>query len=443
MNRSPQMKGLARVTLAVALVAGWQNPAWAAHELLHAITTRNNVITFYSDAPGTILSAHAVTGLQGSERIRAIDWWNSTIYALGSSSRLYTLDPTTGVATQVGGQFSSLLNGQSFGMDNGPAGVVVVSDLGQNLTIDRATGVATAVGPVLAYAAGDPHAGANPAVTALAYDAGAGTWYAGDSLQNTFATLDPVTGLVHTIGPSGVDFSPHNGLDIAQSQITYLASPAASSDPAANLYTVNKITGAVTLVGLIGAPGDNILVRGLTVAPPACANPPVARPDVMGTRENTVASAPVFKLIANDSSPVGGTLSITSVASPTTQGGTVALVSGGTLVTYTPPLNFAGTDQFTYTLSDTHCTAQGTVNVIVTSANAPSLNNIMVTANPGANFVEFAGIPGLIYVVQFAPTVNGPWTDLSGALVADASGLITYNDLTPPPVRFYRTRVGP
>jgi hypothetical protein len=47
-----------------------------------------------------------------------------------------------------------------------------------------------------------------------------------------------------------------------------LASPAASSDPQANLYTVNPVTGAVTLVGQIGQPGDNILIRGLAVVVP-------------------------------------------------------------------------------------------------------------------------------------------------------------------------------
>jgi hypothetical protein len=47
----------------------------------------------------------------------------------------------------------------------------------------------------------------------------------------------------------------------------YLNSPAASSDPQANLYVVDKLTGFATLVGQIGNPGDNILVQGLTVVP--------------------------------------------------------------------------------------------------------------------------------------------------------------------------------
>lgn len=170
---------------------------------------------------------------------------------------------------------------------------------------------------------------------------------------------------------------------------------------------------------------------------------PVAGPDVMGTVQNIVANAPVFKLLANDSSPVAGPLSINAVSSPSTLGGTVALAGGGTLLAYTPANNFVGVDQFSYTLSDSHCSAQGTVTVIVTSANAPSLNQISVTANPGAIFLEFAGIPGSTFRIQSAPTVDGPWSDLSGVLTADTTGLITYNDVSPPPTRFYRTRVAP
>jgi hypothetical protein len=104
--------------MALLLAAGWENAALAAHELLYAITTRNNLISFYSDAPGTILSARAINGLQGAERIRGVSVGpNGSLYGLGSSSRLYTINPNTGTATQVGsGQFSTLLNGQAFGV---------------------------------------------------------------------------------------------------------------------------------------------------------------------------------------------------------------------------------------------------------------------------------------------------------------------------------------
>jgi hypothetical protein len=91
---------------------------------------------------------------------------------------------------------------------------------------------------------------------------------AADTLKNSLATFDPVTGLLNTIGPLGIDAARDNGMDISSDTgIMYMDTPQASSDPQANLYTVNKVTGQVSLVGLIGNPGDDILVRGLTVIP--------------------------------------------------------------------------------------------------------------------------------------------------------------------------------
>ena len=262
---------VARITgsLAMAVVLLVAARANAAHELMYAIEiSTDNLISFYSDAPGTVLNSRAITGLQAAESVRGIDIGSDgKLYALGSSSRLYTIDPNTGAATQVGsGQFSTLLNGSTFGMDVGPTGVRVTSDLGQALLINTSTGAATVqASPV--YAAGDPHVGQTPRIDALAFNPGTGAWVAGDSLANIFATFTPGTGALNTIGPSGIDFARNNGLDFSTlSSILYLASPAASSDPAANLYTVNPTTGAVTLVGLIGNPGDNILINGLTVA---------------------------------------------------------------------------------------------------------------------------------------------------------------------------------
>jgi len=243
-------------------------PANAAHEMIYAVDTDNNLINFWSDAPATILNAYAISGIQNAEEIRGLDYWNGTLYGLGSFSRLYTITEF-GTATQVGGVFVPPLSGQTFGTDNGPAGLQVVSGLsgGQNLLVNRGTAAVT-VQPNLAYAAGDPLVGISPRVDALAYDDATGVWYAGDTLQNSLATLNPATGLLNTIGLLGIDASRYNGMDVSPfSSIMYMGTPAASSDPQANLYTVNKVTGMSTLIGQIGAPGDNYLIRGLTVVP--------------------------------------------------------------------------------------------------------------------------------------------------------------------------------
>ena len=241
-------------------------PAKAAHEMIYAVDQFNNLFNFYSDNPAQLIDVHYITGVQSGEEIRGIDYWNGTIYGLGSSSRLYSLNPNTGAATQVGsGQFNPLLNGQTFGVDNGPAGFLITSGNGQSLLISRSTGVAIG-GPALSYAAGDLLAGQTPRVDALAYDDLTGIWYAGDTLHKTLARFNPSTDLLTTIGMMGIWPSKDNGLDISPvTGIMYMATPAYELDPQANLYTVDKTNGSVTLVDQIGKPGDDILVRGLTV----------------------------------------------------------------------------------------------------------------------------------------------------------------------------------
>jgi hypothetical protein len=239
----------------------------ASHELIYAVDQNNNLFNFYSDTPQFLLTQYPITGLQLNEEIRGLDYYNGTLYGLGSIHHLYTINPNDGSATMVGGTFSPILNGASFGFDNDPTGVRVASNLGQNLLVNRTTGAVTP-SPNMSYSAGDPFFGFPPRVDALAYDDAAGIWYAGDTLQNSLATFNPTTGVLSSIGMMGIDASTRNGLDISPfTGIMYMGTPAASSDPQANLYIINKLTGMATLVGQIDVPMANTLVRGLTVVP--------------------------------------------------------------------------------------------------------------------------------------------------------------------------------
>lgn len=263
-----QLLGSACVATLIGL--GAAIPANAAHEMIYAVDVQNNLINFWSDAPANVINSYNLTGLQFAEEVRGIDFWNGTILALGSSSRLYTINPNTGAATQVGaGQFSTLLNGQTFATDNSPAGFQVVSGLGggQNLLVDRTTAGVT-VQPNVSYASGDPLFGVAPRIDGLAYDPATQRFYAADTLQNTLAMFSPASGVLNTIGMLGIDPSRFNGFDISGfTGISYLGTPAASSDPQANLYSVNTTTGAASLIGQIGQPGDNYLIRAMTVVP--------------------------------------------------------------------------------------------------------------------------------------------------------------------------------
>ena len=258
------IRGTLAATL-VGLITFICTPANAAHELIYIVDQYNNLTSFYSDTPGSIINTYHIDGVQNAEEIRGIDYWNGTIYGMGSFGELYTINPSNGHATMVGSGFGVTPNGATFGVDNGPAGFQIVSGNNQSLLVNRSTGVAT-VTPSPSYAAGDPLAGQTPRVDALAYDPATGTWYADDTLANSLATFNPATGVLHSIGANGIDASRYNGIDISGlTEIMYLGTPAASSDPQANLYTVNKVTGAVSLVGQIGNPGDDVLLRGLTV----------------------------------------------------------------------------------------------------------------------------------------------------------------------------------
>src|SRR6478752_6741002 len=85
------------VVTAIAVVSS------RAHAVLLYATSGNDIARFDSGATGVVTSV-PVTGLQGGETLVGIDVRpaNQLLYGVGSSSRLYTINPLTGAAAQVG-----------------------------------------------------------------------------------------------------------------------------------------------------------------------------------------------------------------------------------------------------------------------------------------------------------------------------------------------------
>lgn len=118
----------------------------------------NGLLGFDSESPGIITRAVTVTGLEAGEVIAAIDARPATgqLYGLGitrgpsapypyvttSTGHLYIINPTTGVATQVGtAPFSSSLRGYRFGFDFNPVtDEIRVTSGSENLRINPDTG---------------------------------------------------------------------------------------------------------------------------------------------------------------------------------------------------------------------------------------------------------------------------------------------------------------
>jgi len=243
-----------------------------------AITGAATLIRFETTTPNTVAATINVTGLQAGETLEGVDFRPATgqFYALGSTSRLYTINLATGAATAVGGVFSTLLNGTDFGFDFNPSvdRIRVVSDTGQNLRLNPNNGAVAGVDTALAYAAGDPNFGFAPAVTGVAYTNSFPippntTLFGIDTNLDVLVTQggpngtpSPNTGQLFTVGALGFDASLGLGFDIVAGSNTAFAAWTVGGN--VFLYTVNLTTGAATVVGQVG---NVAAVRGLAVLP--------------------------------------------------------------------------------------------------------------------------------------------------------------------------------
>jgi len=226
------------------------------------VNTSNQLVRFDSATPGTVTATLPITGLQAGEAILGIDFRpaNGGLYGLGSTSRLYLINRTTGVATQVGTAGAFTLSGTDFGFDFNPMvdRIRVVSNTGQNLRLNPDTGGLTAMDTPLNP--GVPNVNAAAYTNNVAGTATTTLFVIDTTLDSVFRQDPPNAGTLVLVGPLGVDASNLNGFDIAPSSgVAFAALTVAGTS---RLYTINLATGTATLVGAIG--GGNIL-RGLAV----------------------------------------------------------------------------------------------------------------------------------------------------------------------------------
>jgi Domain of unknown function (DUF4394) len=119
-------------------------PSAKAYSPIYIVDEDNKLLLVSADAPSAVLSSYRITGLADGERVLGIDFRPATggLYALGSTSTLYLVDPATGYATAVGAPLATPLAGASFGFDFNPTvdRIRVVSDAGENLRLNPLTG---------------------------------------------------------------------------------------------------------------------------------------------------------------------------------------------------------------------------------------------------------------------------------------------------------------
>jgi VCBS repeat-containing protein len=111
-----------------------------------------------------------------------------------------------------------------------------------------------------------------------------------------------------------------------------------------------------------GETDSNVVTVTLDVA---CVNDaPMAVADSYAVPKNTSMALDV---LANDSDVDGDDLSVTAVTTPSNGTATIS----GTLVLYTPEIDFGGTDVFSYIISDGVLTDTAVVTIIVSDLNNP------------------------------------------------------------------------
>lgn len=225
----------------------------------YAIDASNMLQIFNPNKPEPV--SKAITGLQNGEGILGIDFrpLNGQLYALGSSSRIYTINLGTGAATQVGsGTLSTPLVGTEFGFDFNPTvdRIRVVSDTGQNLRLNPNDGAVAAIDGII-----NP---GTPTLSSAAYTdnfAGATTtslFVIDHNTDKLYLQNPPNAGTLVERGALGINITSNNGFDIGStSQKAYLVATVGTET---KIYTVNTTNGVATAVS--NYPN---MVKGFTV----------------------------------------------------------------------------------------------------------------------------------------------------------------------------------
>jgi trimeric autotransporter adhesin len=251
-----------------------------------AVTATNRLIGFAPSTPGTLTRDVAITGLQASENIVGIDVRpvDGRLYGVGSSSRLYSIDTTSGAATLVaalvanGSGAAITLPAVNFGVDFSPA-------------FDQLRLVNVDEGNWRVIPSARPGDAAGETFTDTALNPPSDTGVSGAAYTNSFAGADdttlfvmsgatlyrqggvggaptPSAGALTEIGPLGVTATGNAGFDIAGGQDGLALAALSVGGAATGLYSINLTNGTATPFNAannnVGGTGDMPL-RGLAI----------------------------------------------------------------------------------------------------------------------------------------------------------------------------------
>lgn len=295
-KKIPVVLGLTAWLAACGFSGGYEPPQTARKETIYAVTAANRLIRFNAGTPSKIDAAAQLQGLQPDETIAGIDYRvaRGQLFALGTSGRLYRIDPKTGQVTAIGAPIAGLQ----------PAGLQATPDVAFdfNPTVDRIrfasgtrnlrlhpdTGAQVDGNPnsdgvqgdtALFYGTGDANAGSTPNVVAAAYtynkqdekittnfaiDAQHGVLVTQGTREGVTPAISPNAGRLFTVGSLRIGPFDRASFDIADVNNAAFAAVTFVRERETRWYTIDLETGAARYLGRIGGGED---VRGIAIEP--------------------------------------------------------------------------------------------------------------------------------------------------------------------------------
>ncbi|MFN7014779.1 MAG: DUF4394 domain-containing protein, partial [Bacteroidia bacterium] len=216
-----------------------------------ALSNDNKIFYFNARNLNSPIRSYSVTGLQSDEKIISIDYRPATgqLYGLGSTSRLYIINETSGLATALGTtSFAPQIAGTSTSIDFNPTvdRIRLVSNNGQNLRLHPELGTVVATDGII-------NGVANSQIEAVAYTnsfsgSTATQLYDIDfTSDKLYLQSPPNDGNLQEVGALMVDFSGEGGFDILPDSNYAMAVNNKNSE--SRLYTISLMSGKATWIG--------------------------------------------------------------------------------------------------------------------------------------------------------------------------------------------------
>lgn len=244
------MTGKAEVLYKYQQSRGYTAIAIPTDPVAYAVSRMNELLIFNPEKPAELINK-PIMGLQANEKVLGIDFRpkNGQLYALGSTSRIYTVNASSGLAAEVG-KLTVSLKGQYFGFDFNPVAdrIRIVSNKWQNLRVNPDDATVTEDGSL------NGNMGKLAVVAAAYTNSFAGTTatelFAIDVDQDKlYLQSPPNAGTLNLRGNLGVNVNGANGFDIgANSGKAYaiLTTKKGRIDDTTKWYSINTTTGKAT-----------------------------------------------------------------------------------------------------------------------------------------------------------------------------------------------------